>query len=1082
MPLGNPIQKQNNTRIVSATATAGQVQFTITGGYTINAISVYRNGVRLSNADDFTASDGSTVSLNVAADVGDSLDFHIFDKFTVSNAIVSAASTQSINGNLNVTGSLYATTFRPDDIVTAGNANLGSLNVSGISTLGIATVSALGLDLTGTANVTGVSTFNSAATFKDDVTLTGSSYNAVWDKSDSALEFGDNAKIKVGSNSDLNIYHDGNSYISNAVANQLAIQSDDLKLRSYTGTEKYLTATVNGAVILYHDDSTRLTTTNTGVDIGSNINVAGIATVAGDVSIADKIIHTGDTNTAIRFPAADTVSFETGGSERVRIGSTGLVGIGTNTNWSIYDLQVKSGIGIAEGTTGHQSLSLTNNSIQSLVIGSSYTNLFLNAEGGDVGIGTDSIGTNHKLAVCGDAGEYAVVQIKSGSLGHGASVEFGDSADDDYGEIMQFSSSAGGTYTGRMRFKAGGTDTMSLAGGRVLIGTPSNTSPIGWGNNLQVAATSAAAGVSIRRDSADTGGALLVFGKTRGSLNGSTVVQDGDQIGGMYFAGGDGTDVNSIAAQISVEVDGSPGSNDMPGRILFKTTTDGAASPTERMRIMQGGQVSIGNNPTVHTDTIFHIEDSGETNIKIEGSTSTLGARISLQNNDTTANAYSQYAFNDAGGQSTSAIQGINTDQTNNYGEIAFLTRNAQGSPPTERVRIDKDGNVLIGETTTSYPVDIGYANNTVYATNAVIGNAVEIHNKSTTAGTAAGIHMYVTGNGANAAAVHLNCVHTANGSGTFTVGTRHSAGSHIERFRIQADGKVTINDDSYAATSWLDLRANDPNTKEILTICGQRNSNRGVKIGTMIPSTGNQNDAAVCYNAQDEEGSPKGYHAQHQFQIAGDTAMTIGYQGLHRVGIGISGPGAAVHATAADMVGYFHLNSTGDHTAIVMRHNRGGLSGYSGTMIAFRGNDNTQEGSIVIGTTATAFNTSSDYRLKENIVGLSGGVVRVKQLKPYRFNFKKTSDVTVDGFLAHEVSSVIPEAVTGTKDEVHTEDVIEGDEVVRKKGDIKPQQLDYAKLTPLLTAALQEVIVRVESLETENTALKARVAALESS
>ena len=112
----------------------------------------------------------------------------------------------------------------------------------------------------------------------------------------------------------------------------------------------------------------------------------------------------------------------------------------------------------------------------------------------------------------------------------------------------------------------------------------------------------------------------------------------------------------------------------------------------ERFRIDSGGRVSIGNNPTVHTSTLFHVEDTGELNVKFEGSTSTLGARLTLQNNDTTANSFSQYAFNDAGGQSTSAIQGINTDQTNNYGEIAFLTRNAQGTPPTERVRIDKDG------------------------------------------------------------------------------------------------------------------------------------------------------------------------------------------------------------------------------------------------------------------------------------------------------------------------------------------------------------------------------------------------------
>ena len=1060
MPLGNPIQKQNNTRIVSATATAGQVQFTITGGYTINAISVYRNGVRLSNADDFTASDGSTVSLNVAADVGDSLDFHIFDKFTVSNAIVSAASTQAISGNLNVTGSLYATTFRPDDIVTAGNANLGSLNVSGISTLGIATVSALGLDLAGTVNVTGVSTFNSAATFKDDVTLTGSSYNAVWDKSDSALEFGDNAKIKVGSNNDLNIYHDGNSYISNAVANQLAIQSDDLKLRSYTGTEKYLTGAVNGAVTLYHNDSTRLTTTTTGISITNDINVAGLSTFSDDIYIADKIIHSGDTNTQIRFPINDTISWETAGSERMRLSSAGLVGIGTVTNWSIWDLQVKSGLGIADGTTGRQGLSLTKNSIQSLVIGSSYTSLYLNAEGGDIGIGTDSIGTNHKLEICGDAAEYAVVNIKSGSLGHGASVELGDSADDDYGEIMQFSSGAGGNYTGRMRFTAGGTETMSLAGGRVLIGTPSNTAPIGWNNNLQVAATSAQAGVSIRRDSADTGGALLVFGKSRGSLNGSTVVQDGDQIGGMYFAGADGTDVNSIAAQLSVEVDGTPGSNDMPGRILFKTTADGAASPSERMRLTSAGDLCIGRTSSISNARLSLHCDATEPAISVQcGHTNTDTDLIT--------------AFNSSGNNIVNIVA-----ETDNSPLLKFQLWN--GSSCVERFRINSSGHVGINGATAAsnrieiiqdpkgFPADSDLPNATVLIKHGTSGSNRRWIGIGASL-TGAWMQSSSPGGTGLAAPFWIN-----KGGGDVTLGNG--------RVLVASGGKVTINNGTYTATSWLDLRANAANTKEILTVCGQQNSNRGLKLGTMYPSTGSQNDAAVCYNAQDEEGTPKGYHAQHQFQIAGDTAMTIGYQGLHRVGIGISGPGAAVHATAADMVGYFHLNSTGDHTAIVMRHNRGGLSGYSGTMIAFRGNDNTEEGSIVIGTTATAYNTSSDYRLKENIVGLSGGVVRVKQLKPYRFNFKKTSDVTVDGFLAHEVASVIPEAVTGTKDAVHTEDVIEGDEVVRKKGDIKPQQLDYAKLTPLLTAALQEVIVRVESLETENTALKARVAALESS
>ena len=69
MPLGNPIRKQNESRMVSVLATEGQTVFTVQGGYIINQLSVFRNGVRLSNAEDFTAGDGSTVTLNNEANV-----------------------------------------------------------------------------------------------------------------------------------------------------------------------------------------------------------------------------------------------------------------------------------------------------------------------------------------------------------------------------------------------------------------------------------------------------------------------------------------------------------------------------------------------------------------------------------------------------------------------------------------------------------------------------------------------------------------------------------------------------------------------------------------------------------------------------------------------------------------------------------------------------------------------------------------------------------------------------------------------------------------------------------------------------
>ena len=117
---------------------------------------------------------------------------------------------------------------------------------------------------------------------------------------------------------------------------------------------------------------------------------------------------------------------------------------------------------------------------------------------------------------------------------------------------------------------------------------------------------------------------------------------------------------------------------------------------------------------------------------------------------------------------------------------------------------------------------------------------------------------------------------------------------------------------------------------------------------------------------------------------------------------------------------------------------------------------------------TTTAYTTSSDYRLKENETNITDGINRLKQLKPYKFNFKADKDTTVDGFFAHEVSSIVPEAIIGKKD------------AVNKDNNPIYQGIDQSKLVPLLTSALQEAITKIETLETENTDIKARLTALE--
>ena len=122
-----------------------------------------------------------------------------------------------------------------------------------------------------------------------------------------------------------------------------------------------------------------------------------------------------------------------------------------------------------------------------------------------------------------------------------------------------------------------------------------------------------------------------------------------------------------------------------------------------------------------------------------------------------------------------------------------------------------------------------------------------------------------------------------------------------------------------------------------------------------------------------------------------------------------------------------------------------------------------TQIGSIgKSGTTGVSYYSASDYRLKENESLIIDGITRLKILKPYRFNWKADASTKVDGFFAHEVTPAVPEAITGEKDAVDSNN----DPII--------QQIDQSKLIPLLTAALQEAVAKIEVLETKVAALEA--------
>jgi len=512
--------------------------------------------------------------------------------------------------------------------------------------------------------------------------------------------------------------------------------------------------------------------------------MTGVLAVTAGTAALPGIAVSGDTNTGIYSPGADQVAISTGGTGRLFVQSDGDVCIGQSTGdsqlvvkgstaartvsqfiandtstttlavWERSDGAVSSrliydGGGLIKfGTsTSHALLFDTNNQTRMTIL-----------SGGNVGIGTTSpsqslhVVSSVQQATFEGATQGNIVIQKVGTAGIG------------------LYSNAAGTLS-FYDYNAT-TDRMKLdSSGRLLVGTSNVTGvqhsaasgTFDVDPQSQINTLSNPCALLLRTDfPSNESGSLLALAKSRGSsVNSNTIVANGDTLGEIGFFGADGTDIRSMAASIQCRVDDTPGANDMPGRLVFSTTADGAASPTERMRINSAGEITMGS-----------------------GSINSLKA----------------------------------------------LT-------------------LTTGQIGTS--------------------------------------------------------------SGTLTVGTanNNTNGRYVE---FQASG--------------------------------------GGVIGSITQSSAS----------------------------------------------------------------------------------------------------------------AVAYNTSSDYRLKENVTAVTDGIARIQQLKPSRFNFIADPDKTVDGFIAHEVQNVVPEAIAGEKDAVDDE------------GSPVYQGIDQSKLVPLLTAALQEAIAKIESLETRLSALEA--------
>ena len=603
--------------------------------------------------------------------------------------------------------------------------------------------------------------------------------------------------------------------------------------------------------------------------------------------------------------------------------------------------------------------------------------------------------------------------------------------------------------------------------------------------------------------------------------SGITLSVDGDGfftgvITATSYSGIDLSDVTGATGDFSI-ADKIVHTGDTNTAIRFPAddTVTAETGGSERLRITSDGKIGInetspGQRLTVGGDGYFGFATPTDAARQIIFNVNRGSAA------DTLANINWQW-----NSKNVAQIRGVAGADTTNKddGHLAFYTSSANNL--TERARITSDGKIGIGDDNPSYPLVLSYTDNTTYSSSNFIANGLQIENDSTTDNTASGIFFTAKGSGANAGAAHINCIRTANGSGTLTIATRHNAGNHAERFRITSDGKVCINNDtassdlhvctagsseedgtlrlggtsvglgflleydqSSATVATITSNPNYSNTSALLKICvdGASNANQLVLKGDgNIGINRSDPDRELCvngvaeFNSYDNTGGGGSYYTAKGFMIGNaydagkassvtddrnsivwnergldidfatsDTLrMKVNYQGdiffngMTSLTASSTNKGVVMEESSNNGRINLHANSSAGNAAGILFYHSGSY-----------------QGGIYYSSSSVSYNTSSDYRLKENVTAISDGITRLKTLKPYRFNFKIDPSKTVDGFFAHEVTAV-PEAVQGEKD---AEDM---------------QQLDYTKLTPLLTAALQEAVTKIETLEAEVAALK---------
>jgi hypothetical protein len=558
-----------------------------------------------------------------------------------------------------------------------------------------------------------------------------------------------------------------------------------------------------------------------------------------------------------------------------------------------------------------------------------------------------------------------------------------------------------------------------------------------------------------------------------------TFYRGGSSVGGfLTFTTNNGTErmritsagnvgIGTTSPSQKLEVNGAVLAGDYRGSAnIYLTSPDSwmfrSTGGNERMRVTSVGNVGIGTA-------------SPRGKLDIVGNTDNDTDFLTIQDNDTSA------------GSSRPSIRfRSNTAQIGQITGLNGRMRFSSGTTENSMIEILDNGNVGIGTTTPGYLLDLSKT-------------AVSVD-------TYSGINLQASNYG-----------YTIEGGLTQNVGgelifSSNNAGTRNPRVKFAANGNVGIGTTSPSAK--LDVQGTqgqlfsvtddlsgdifsvadisgvpilNVNSSGLVTVDGTSYFDGNVGIGTnspgakleiegdatgddtpqLIVASGGVDNNAIIHFTDDEgsqvnaigalEGNMLTFASQNELifktntsSILGnnDTKMTIDTSG--KVGIGTTSP-----TEKLDVAGIIQSNAFGfqiDTQGYGDIRLRAYYSALNTNATLYVGGVN---GYAYKGVYALSFNVNSDYRLKTNVVDLEEAIERVKQINVHRFNWKdRLDEEKVDGFLAHELAEVIPEAVAGEKD------------AVREDGTLDYQGVDQSKVVPLLTAALQEAISKIEQLE----------------